>query len=109
MKQQTLPLIISWCLCYVAFYEFIQLKDVTADTVTTVVLERLKTILPEGQRGKLLAQVYDGAAVMSGATGGVQHNVQNVYRRPHFVRCYAHQLILIMPQATSHIRGKLRI
>ena len=54
-----------------------------ADTVATAVLERLKTILPEGQRGKLLTQVYDGAAVMRGATGG------DVYGRPHYVRCYS--------------------
>ena len=52
------------------FYEFIQLQNSTADTVATAVLERLNTFLPEGQRGKLIAQVYDGAAVMRGATGG---------------------------------------
>ena len=60
------------------FYKFIQLPNVTADTVATAVLERLKTILPEGQRGKLIAQVYDGAAMMRGATGGLQHKVHNV-------------------------------
>ena len=88
-------------MCYVAFYKFIQLPDATVDTVATAVLERLKTILPEGQWGKLPAQVYDGAAVMRGATGGVQRNGQDVYGRPHYVHCYAHQLILIMQQATS--------
>ena len=85
------------------FYEFIQLPNSTADTVATAVLERLNTFLPEGQRGKLIAQVYDGAAVMRGATGGVQRKVKDVYGSAHYVHCYAHQLNLIMQQATSHI------
>jgi hypothetical protein len=67
------------------------------------VLERLNTFLPEGQRGKLIAQVYEGAAVMRGATGGVQRKVKDVYGSAHYVHCYAHQLNLIMQQATSHI------
>ena len=33
------------------FYAFIKLPNVTADIVATAVLERLKTILPEVQRG----------------------------------------------------------
>lgn len=40
---------------------------------------------------------------MRGATGGVQGNVQDVYGSAHYVHCYAHQLKLIMQQATSHI------
>ena len=49
------------------------------------------------------AQVYDGAAVMRGAPGGMQHKVQDVYGSAHYVHCYAHPLKLIMQQATSHI------
>ena len=90
-----------------AFFKFTQLPNATTYTVTSAVLEKLKTILPEGQRGKLNAQVYDGAAVMRGATGGMQRKVHNIYRSAHYVHCYAYQLNLIMPQATSHIRGKL--
>ncbi|KAJ4927579.1 hypothetical protein JOQ06_015304, partial [Pogonophryne albipinna] len=66
-------------------------------------MERLDTILPDGQYGKLIAQAYDGAAVMRGAKGGVQRKVKDVYSSAHYVHCYAHQLNLIMQQATSHI------
>ncbi|KAI4795377.1 hypothetical protein KUCAC02_031457 [Chaenocephalus aceratus] len=44
----------------------------TASCVATALMERLGTILPDGQQGKLIAQAYDGAAVMRGAKGGVQ-------------------------------------
>ncbi|KAJ8375412.1 hypothetical protein SKAU_G00059920 [Synaphobranchus kaupii] len=54
------------------FFEFIPLQNATADTIATVLLERLSTILHEGQESRLIAQAYDGAAVMRGATGGVQ-------------------------------------
>ncbi|XP_029966966.1 uncharacterized protein LOC115402534 [Salarias fasciatus] len=40
---------------------------------------------------------------MRGATGGVQHKVKDVYAGAYYIHCYAHQLNLIMQQATSHI------
>ncbi|KAG1924938.1 zinc finger MYM-type protein [Pimephales promelas] len=85
------------------FFEFIALPNATADTIATALLERLSTILPAGQEKKLIAQAYDGATVMRGATGGVQRKVQDVYGSAYYVHCYAYQLNLIMQQATSHI------
>ena len=43
------------------------------------------------------------AAVMRGATGVVQRKLLDVYGNTHYIHCYAHQLNLIMQQATSHI------
>lgn len=40
---------------------------------------------------------------MRGATGGVQRKVMDVHENAHYVHCYAHQLNLIMQQASSHI------
>ncbi|XP_030212392.1 zinc finger MYM-type protein 1 isoform X1 [Gadus morhua] len=85
------------------FFEFIALPNSTAETIAAALLERLSTILPAGQERKLIAQAYDGAAVMRGATGGVQREVQDVYGSAYYVHSYAHQLNLIMQQATSHI------
>lgn len=51
------------------FFEFIKLPNASADTIATALLERLRTILPEGQERKLITQAYDGASVMRGATG----------------------------------------
>ncbi|XP_074524579.1 zinc finger MYM-type protein 1-like [Halichoeres trimaculatus] len=85
------------------FYEFIKLPNSCADSIAGALLERLHSILPEGQEKKLIAQAYDGAAVMRGATGGVQRKVQDIYANAHYIHCYAHQLNLVMQQATSHI------
>ncbi len=86
------------------FFEFIKLPNATADTIATALLERLSTILPEGQERKLIAQAYDGASVMRGATGGVQREVQDVYGSAYYVHCHVHQLNLIMQQAASTFR-----
>ncbi|XP_067286713.1 zinc finger MYM-type protein 1-like [Pseudorasbora parva] len=43
---------------------------------------------------KCVAQTYDGAAVMSGATGGVQSLFRE--KHPEAVHCYAHELNLVL-------------
>ncbi|XP_074476999.1 zinc finger MYM-type protein 1-like [Sebastes fasciatus] len=85
------------------FFEYITIQNATADTIATALMERLSTILPPGQTDKLIAQAYDGAAVMRGATGGVQRKILDVYKNAHYVHCYAHQLNLIMQKATARI------
>lgn len=85
------------------FYEFIPIHNATADTISTALLERLSTVLPEGQVTRLIAQAYDGAAVMRGATGAVQRKVKDVYRNSHCEHCYAHQLDFVMQQAAGNI------
>ena len=52
---------------------------------------------------KLIAQSYDGAAVMSGSHRGVQSIVKESYPNAHYVHCYAHQLNLVLQQAASQI------
>ncbi|XP_061403240.1 zinc finger MYM-type protein 1-like [Lethenteron reissneri] len=90
------------------FFEFIPLQSATAESIATALKERLASILPKDQKSKLICQAYDGASVMRGATAGVQRKIQDVYPNAHYIRCYAHQLNLIMQQATSHI-SKTRI
>ncbi|MBN3306323.1 FOXM1 protein, partial [Amia calva] len=85
------------------FFEFITIQNATAHTIATALLDRLSTILPNGHKAKLIAQAYDGAAVMRRGTGGVQRQIMDIYESVHYVHCYAHQLNLIMQQATSHI------
>ncbi|XP_062261961.1 zinc finger MYM-type protein 1-like [Platichthys flesus] len=85
------------------FFDFIPLQDANADSIVASLLERLSTLLPEGRESRLIAQAYDGAAVMRGAKGGVHGRVLEVYGNAHYVHCYAHHLDVIMEQATSHI------
>lgn len=85
------------------FFEFIALQSATSETITTELKDRLLTVLPDEQKNKLICQAYDGASVMRGASSGVQKKIHDDYPNAHYIHCYAHQLNLIMGQATSHI------
>ena len=45
---------------------------------------------------KCVAQTYDGAAVMSGSTGGVQAHFRRFHPEAIYVHCYAHELNLVL-------------
>ncbi|XP_034038832.1 zinc finger MYM-type protein 1-like [Thalassophryne amazonica] len=90
------------------FFEFIPMQSPTEESISTALKERLATILPDDQKSKLICQAYDRASVMRGATAAIQKKIQDLYPNAHYIHCYAHQLNLIMPQATSHI-SKVRI
>ena len=50
---------------------------------------------------KLIAQAYDGAAVMRGSINGVQVQRKNFFPHAHYVHCYAHQLNQIIKKMAS--------
>ncbi|XP_056089373.1 zinc finger MYM-type protein 1-like [Rhinichthys klamathensis goyatoka] len=85
------------------FFEFIPIENANAENIAQALLERMSALIPPKDKTKLIAQAYDGASVMRGATGGVQRKVMDVYENAHYVHCYAHQLNLVMQQATSKI------
>ena len=85
------------------FFEFVPLSSSTADSIATAIMERLNSLFTEEERGKLIAQAYDGANVMRGEKAGVQQKVREHYKNAHYLHCYAHQLNLIMQQATSQV------
>jgi hypothetical protein len=45
---------------------------------------------------RCVAQTYDGAAVMSGALGGVQAHFRKKHPEAIYVHCYAHELNLVL-------------
>ena len=73
-----------------------------AESIASVISDQLKSILPNCPE-KLIAQSYDGAAVMSGHVSGVNVFIKDVYPNAHYVHCYAHQINLIMTQSVSQI------
>nr|CAH7725218.1 unnamed protein product [Callosobruchus chinensis] len=79
---------------------FFATHNISAKNLTADILGILDPIL-ENSKDKLIAQSYDGAAVMSGRNTGVQARIKEKYNFAHFVHCYAHQLNLIMSQAAS--------
>ena len=47
----------------------------------------------------IVAQAYDGAAVMSGSKNGVQSKIRNDYPSAVYLHCMAHKLNLILVEA----------
>ena len=82
------------------FLCFSPLEDRTAAGLEALLKEKLQ---PYKLENKLIAQTYDGAAVMSGALTGLQARLKQTYPNAHFVHCYAHQLNLVMQQACSSL------
>lgn len=79
------------------FWCFIKPDGYTADMLSSVLLKELKAlnIPPE----KLIAQSYDGAAVMSGRNNSVQVIIRNTFPNAFYIHCYAHQFNLVMERA----------
>lgn len=82
------------------FWTYLEPQNLNTESLTADILSVLNPIL-ENSKDKLIAQSYDGAAVMSGRNTGVQARVKEKYNFAHFVHCYAHQLNLIMSKAAS--------
>ncbi|KAF3837917.1 hypothetical protein F7725_009685 [Dissostichus mawsoni] len=88
------------------FLEFLEVKDKTCVDLSNsikAVLEPLKL------KEKLIAQTYDGAAVMSGNVRRVQTVMRETYPNAQFVHCYAHQRNLTMQQLCSARMSILKV
>ena len=82
------------------FVKYIDIDDRTAAGLSKV----LKTVLDDFDlKYKLIAQTYDGAAVMSSDGEGVRAKIKTDFPHAHFIHCYAHQLNLLLKQACMHI------
>lgn len=81
------------------FMGFMPLKESTGESMTKVVLEKLKELaLPvENIRG----QGYDNGSNMRGKESGVQKRILNVNPRAFYVPCCSHTLNLVVNDAAS--------
>ena len=81
------------------FWKFFNPADLTAATLSAIVINELELLIGSFSE-KLVAQTYDGAAVLRRVNSGVQTRVKEVYG--NVLHCYAHQLNLVMQRAASH-------
>ena len=58
---------------------------------------------PLNYETKLVAQSYDGAAVMAGELNGLQAKIKQKAKHALFVHCHAHRLNLVLSQSCSSI------
>ena len=81
------------------FLKFVELQDRTANGLTQALKENLDLLNLESKLN--IAQAYDGTAVMRGSINGVQVQMKKFFPHAHYVRCYAHQLNLIIKKIAS--------
>lgn len=101
-NQQQLVLILRYVYNEEVYERFWGLKKplgYTADKLSEAILDELAelNIPPE----KLVAQTYDGAAVMSGKHNSVQTKIREKYPNAYFLHCYSHQFNLLIQKAAS--------
>jgi hypothetical protein len=89
------------------FWGFLKLKEHNSEVLAECIKEQLAQHIGD-VTGKLIAQTYDGALVMSGNINGVQAKIKQHYPNANYVHCYAHQLNLVMANAAS-INRNVRI
>ena len=80
------------------FLKFVELKERTANGLTQALKKNLDSLNLES---KLIAQAYDGTAVMRGSINGVQVQMKKFFPHAHYVHCYSHQLNLIIKKMAS--------
>jgi hypothetical protein len=84
---------------------FVGFADVSENRDATALFNHIVRYLDEYNcRQKLIAQTYDGAAVMAGEHNGVQAKVKHICSSAIFVHCYAHRLNLVFSQSVNFIK-----
>ncbi|KAG8291298.1 hypothetical protein J6590_108825 [Homalodisca vitripennis] len=81
------------------FWQFVQPTGHEADSIARCIKSAIQSVVDDPS--KLISQSYDGASVMSGHHAEVQTLVKQIYPHAFYVHCYAHQLNLVVGQATS--------
>uniref|UniRef100_A0A3B5AB25 HAT C-terminal dimerisation domain-containing protein n=1 Tax=Stegastes partitus TaxID=144197 RepID=A0A3B5AB25_9TELE len=76
---------------------FLALAEMTSFDAQSIANELQQQIQNNGLAElKCVAQTYDGAAVMSGTTGGVQAHFRRLHPEAIYMHCYAHELNLVL-------------
>ena len=83
---------------------FIKFSDVSKDRSAAAIARLVVAQLAElGCLKKLIAQTYDGSAVMSGELNGVQAKMKEFAPDAMYIHCLAHKLNLVLIQAALPI------
>ncbi|MGH0116152.1 UNVERIFIED_CONTAM: hypothetical protein FKN15_074793 [Acipenser sinensis] len=85
-----------------SFLGFSNLKSFNAESIAKSIQHCLK--LNGLDYLQCVVQTYDGASVMSGASGGVQAKFQKYHPEAIYVDCYAHELNLVLCHTCKAIK-----
>ncbi|XP_030760738.1 uncharacterized protein LOC115885854 [Sitophilus oryzae] len=96
-NQQQMVVIIRYVFngeIFEMFWAFVKPEGYAVDILANCLMDQLKLILNSlADNSKLIAQSYDGAAVMSGKNNGVQAIIKNIFPQAHFVHEYLENII----------------
>ena len=83
---------------------FFQYGDVSGDKRAEAISGQVWEFLEDcACTNKVIAQCYDGTAVMAPGLKGVQAKIKEIIPQALFVHCYAHSLNLVMsPRSLPH-------
>ena len=83
-------------------FSLVKLEAANAKSIANAILNKLNTLTLN--LSKIVCQSYDGTAVMSGCTGGVQKLIsENLNRNIPYIHCFNHQLHLaVLEIVDSH-------
>lgn len=83
---------------------FLGFKNVSASRTANALFDVLDNSMSEySYEEKLVAQAYDGAAVMSSEVNGLQSKIKAVAPKALFIYCYAHRLNLVLNRGLDHL------
>ena len=84
---------------------FFQYGDVSGDKRAEAIAGLVWEFLEDcACTNKVIAQCYDGTAVMAPGLKGVQAKIKEIIPQALFVHCYAHSLNLVMPQSAAKMK-----
>lgn len=87
---------------------FIKFEDVTGNKRAEDLAGLLIRFLEEYEcMEKVVAQCYDGAAVMASGLNGMQAKIKEKIPQALFIHCYAHILNLVLSQGAAKLRENL--
>ena len=84
---------------------FFRFGDVSGDKRAEAIARQVLEFLEDcACTNKVIAQCYDGAAVMASGLNGVQAEIKEKLTQALFVHCYAHSLNLVMSRCAAKIK-----
>ena len=84
---------------------FLGFTDVSKDRTALGLFNHVTAFLKDYNcENKLIAQTYDGAAVMAGEVSGLNKRIQDVFPSAIFIHCYSHSLNLTLQQSVANIK-----
>lgn len=103
-KHSQLSTVLRYCSNGKVRERFRGFTDVSKDRSAKAIFVHVEKTVDTCEIGdKLVAQGYDGAAVMSGETGGLQTLVRLKYEYALYIHCIAHRLNLVLSQVSKTI------